>query len=59
MKKVKMEKWLIVVYALLVIACICIYFATGYLIMLACAFISLLGTGFQFLRFRNAKRDAN
>ncbi|WP_271002061.1 hypothetical protein [Listeria seeligeri] len=59
MKKVKMEKWLIGVYVLIVIACICIYFATGFVIMLACAFISLLGTGFQFLRFRNAKRDAS
>ncbi|HAB0008152.1 TPA_asm: hypothetical protein GIN74_01740 [Listeria monocytogenes] len=59
MKKVKMEKWLIGIYVLIVIACICIYFTTDFLIMLACAFIALLGTGFQILRFRNAKRDAS
>lgn len=59
MKKVKMEKWLIGVYVFIVIACICIYFATGFLIMLACAFISLLGTGFQWLRFRNAKKEVS
>ncbi|MBF2516997.1 hypothetical protein [Listeria marthii] len=59
MKKVKMEKWLIGVYVLTVISCICIYFATGFLIMLACAFISLLGTAFQTLRYSNAKKEDN
>ncbi|MBC2186540.1 hypothetical protein HCB44_10230 [Listeria sp. FSL L7-0229] len=59
MKKVSMEKWLIGVYVFTVIASICIYFATGFLIMLACAFISLLGTAFQTLRYRNAKKEAN
>lgn len=54
-----MEKWLIGVYVFTVIASICIYFATGFLIMLACAFISLLGTAFQTLRYRNAKKEAS
>lgn len=57
MKKVKIEKWLIGVYALTVIASICIYFATGFLIMLVCAFISLLRTAFQTLRYRNAMKS--
>ncbi|HBL5624161.1 TPA: hypothetical protein LR440_001626, partial [Listeria monocytogenes] len=56
MKKVKMEKWLIGVYALVVLMCIIIYFATESIILLLLGFIALLGTGFQTLRYRNAKK---
>ncbi|HBI7382160.1 TPA: hypothetical protein K8T67_001859 [Listeria monocytogenes] len=57
MKKVKMEKWLIGVYALVLLMCIIIYFATESIILLLLGFIALLGTGFQTLRYRNAKKS--
>ncbi|EHK4067830.1 hypothetical protein HB837_15140 [Listeria innocua] len=59
MKKMKMEKRLIGVYALIVLMCIIIYFATESIILLALGFIALLGTGFQFLRYWNAKKEVN
>ncbi|MBC6297990.1 hypothetical protein HCJ45_12815 [Listeria sp. FSL L7-1517] len=59
MKKVKMEKWLIGVYVLEVIACICIYFATDIKLILVLGFIAFMGIGFQILRYRNAKKEIN
>lgn len=57
MKKMKTEKRLIWIQALLVITCIIIYLTTKILITLALAFIALLGVGFQFLRYHNAKKE--
>lgn len=57
MKKMKTEKRLIWIQALLVITCIIIYLTTKILITLALAFIALLGVGFQFLRYQNAKKE--
>lgn len=54
-----MEKWLIGVYVLEVIACICIYFATDIKLILVLGFIAFMGIGFQILRYRNAKKEIN
>ncbi|PZF91432.1 hypothetical protein C1903_00265 [Listeria ivanovii] len=59
MKKVKMEKWLIGVYVLEVIACIFIYLATDIKLILVLGFIAFMGIGFQILRYLNAKKEIN